>query len=37
MVTLGDVPSLATLPGAIMGKISRLWVFKIARKCICGN
>ena len=29
MVTLGEVPSLATLRGAIMGKISRLWVFRL--------
>ena len=29
MVTLGEVPSLATLRGAIMGKISCLWVFRL--------
>ena len=29
MVTLGEVLSLATLRGAIMGKIWRLWVFRL--------
>ena len=29
MVTLGEVPSLATLRGATMGKILLLWVFRL--------
>ena len=29
MVALGEVPSLATLRGAIMAKILRLWIFRL--------
>ena len=34
MVTLGEVLSLATLRGAIMGRIWRLWVFRLLENAL---
>ena len=36
MVTLGEVLSLATVRGAIMGKIWRLWVFRLLKNAFAA-
>ena len=37
MVTLGEVLSLATLGGSIMGKIWRLWVFRLLENAFAAT